>query len=447
MKTFKEWNEKGYGRLVEEMIGYANYVHEQRNDTSEPSQPAAPINFDSGPGSLPLLPAENKGVRGSEVAKHAQEVIRAYFLRHYRECQPRQLYNSSLNEPELAMGSESARTPWATIGENPAKFFDPSCLPDGFKFQDPSRMGLSVKALLNHLRERQKDLGVKAFYFCNVLHNNKVEPANYPDQCQTILDDPTGGMVDSNAMAVDGKNKRPERAVGSPVKTSEAKVKVAADSPGPSQFTFEAVKDAIKESTNGSLPSPLNDDLPTSVIHPNVPGFYHPWPMGPHPMLPPAGLQPTSHSMGPTHGHPYHQPYPVPYDPQYMAYWNRQMGDMSYPPAAAAGHSNNRPYGLDPTLNDMDPHLLPPGAPVFSHIPPSFQPNMYNPAGPPMTVPGMPPFDTKIPVQGPSTGPAKASPKKTPNKRKRTPDDTEPNTPSRSGRRRKPSQKVLDSLP
>jgi hypothetical protein len=70
------------------MIGYANYVHEQRNDTSEPSQPTAPINFDSGPGSLPLLPAENKGVRGSEVAKHAQEVIRAYFLRHYRECQP-----------------------------------------------------------------------------------------------------------------------------------------------------------------------------------------------------------------------------------------------------------------------------------------------------------------------------------------------------------------------
>jgi hypothetical protein len=87
-KTFKEWNEKGYGRLVEEMIGYANYVHEQRNEDPESSQPAAPINFDSGPGSLPLLPPENKGIRGSEVAKHAQEIIRAYFLRHYRKCHP-----------------------------------------------------------------------------------------------------------------------------------------------------------------------------------------------------------------------------------------------------------------------------------------------------------------------------------------------------------------------
>ena len=34
---------------------------------------------------LPLLPKELKGVRGGEVAKHATEVIRSYFTRHYRK--------------------------------------------------------------------------------------------------------------------------------------------------------------------------------------------------------------------------------------------------------------------------------------------------------------------------------------------------------------------------
>lgn len=85
-KTFKEWNGEGYSRIVQDMIGYANYVDKQRKEEAvgDPSTISEPITFENGSGGLPLLPLEVKGVRGSEIAKHAQEIIRAYFLRHYR---------------------------------------------------------------------------------------------------------------------------------------------------------------------------------------------------------------------------------------------------------------------------------------------------------------------------------------------------------------------------
>jgi hypothetical protein len=80
-KTFKEWNVLGYGRIIQDMIGYANYVDKQRKEEAEEDPTISPpINFENRPGGLPLLPLEFKGVRGSEIAKHAQEIIRAYFL-------------------------------------------------------------------------------------------------------------------------------------------------------------------------------------------------------------------------------------------------------------------------------------------------------------------------------------------------------------------------------
>ena len=86
-KTFKEWKGEAYGQLVQDMIGYANYVDEQRKDNqngeSDPSP--SPVILERGEGNLPILPPETKGVKGTEVAKHAQEIIRAYFLRHYRK--------------------------------------------------------------------------------------------------------------------------------------------------------------------------------------------------------------------------------------------------------------------------------------------------------------------------------------------------------------------------
>ena len=84
---FKEWKGDGYGQLVQDMIGYANYVDEQRREISDGDvgQTPSPVNFESGPGNLPLLPPEAKGVKGVEVSKNAQEIIRAYYLRHYRK--------------------------------------------------------------------------------------------------------------------------------------------------------------------------------------------------------------------------------------------------------------------------------------------------------------------------------------------------------------------------
>jgi hypothetical protein len=68
------------------MIGYANYVGDERKGTeSTAREPTAPVNFEKGPGELPLLPAALKGARGVELAKQAQEIVRSYFLRHYRK--------------------------------------------------------------------------------------------------------------------------------------------------------------------------------------------------------------------------------------------------------------------------------------------------------------------------------------------------------------------------
>jgi hypothetical protein len=87
----------------------------------------------------------------------------------------------------MATGCESGHTPWATIGKDPSQFFDLACVPPGFVFQDPSRMGLTVKGLLTHLRERQKEHGVRAFYFHHILRNNQLEPAEYPDPAQAAI--------------------------------------------------------------------------------------------------------------------------------------------------------------------------------------------------------------------------------------------------------------------
>jgi hypothetical protein len=85
-KTFKEWNPKGYERIVEDLIGYADYVSNERKDGDEPEDKPCPVTLTAGDGLLPLLPPPVSGVRGTEIAKQAQEIIRAYFLRHYREC-------------------------------------------------------------------------------------------------------------------------------------------------------------------------------------------------------------------------------------------------------------------------------------------------------------------------------------------------------------------------
>lgn len=109
-KTFKEWNSDGYDRLIQDVIGYANYVDKERKEDAEPnsaSNAPDPVNFLKGPGGLPLLPLEVKGVRGSELAKHAREIIRAYFLRHYRRIISSYIFTTLINvEQSLPLGQK-----------------------------------------------------------------------------------------------------------------------------------------------------------------------------------------------------------------------------------------------------------------------------------------------------------------------------------------------------
>ena len=65
-------------------MGYAQYVQEQKNgDNKVKNDKVTDLNYENGPGMLPLLPAEVKGIRGKEVAKGAKEIIRSFFQRHY----------------------------------------------------------------------------------------------------------------------------------------------------------------------------------------------------------------------------------------------------------------------------------------------------------------------------------------------------------------------------
>lgn len=82
---------------------------------------------------------------------------------------------------------DTSRTPWAKIAEDPTRFFDSDCYPVGFRFEDPSRMGKTVKDLLKHLRQRQEELGVNAFRFDNYLKDKKFYPAQYPDHAQSAI--------------------------------------------------------------------------------------------------------------------------------------------------------------------------------------------------------------------------------------------------------------------
>jgi hypothetical protein len=85
-KSFRDWSGPKYALFMEQIISYANYVKDQRSEEQKEEEEAAPapVLFEAGPGNLPLLPAPVHGVRSAEIASHAKEVIRAYFLRHYR---------------------------------------------------------------------------------------------------------------------------------------------------------------------------------------------------------------------------------------------------------------------------------------------------------------------------------------------------------------------------
>jgi hypothetical protein len=80
----------------------------------------------------------------------------------------------------MATGRNDAHPPWNRIGQNASDFFAEECLPVGFVFQDPSRMGKSVKRLIDHLRVRQEIHGVNTFNFNFTMNGNSMQPTSYP---------------------------------------------------------------------------------------------------------------------------------------------------------------------------------------------------------------------------------------------------------------------------
>jgi hypothetical protein len=99
-KSFWEWSGPKYMGLMEMIIGYANYVKDQRSQEGKAEKAESrPVIFTAGPGELPLLPAPVHGARSTEIARHAKEIVRAYFLRHYRKYHNDQLTHNAHNNP------------------------------------------------------------------------------------------------------------------------------------------------------------------------------------------------------------------------------------------------------------------------------------------------------------------------------------------------------------
>ena len=449
------------------MIGYANYVDKQRKEDSEEhgSHPE-PIHFDKGPGGLPLLPLEVKGVRGMEVAKHAQEIIRAYFLKHYHKLPESVLASTHCRfAPELATGCDSARTPWAVIGEDPNLFFDPSCLPPGFKFQDPSRMGVQIKTLLIHLRKRQEQLGVNGFHFHYILRNNILEAAEYPDEAKAALE----GKEWPNLMNTEGTE-----TPATDVQTLETPTRT------PKRRTKKGVKSPRKKSTKGkvnpdeaSVPQGSSEVQDTHIVKPantvaqGIPSFNMP---GPSSMQAWTGRQTCNNGQIPTTAAsipdnpflaatttqsisqplpqftaesglpsfplplpppPFFQ-YPFPYPQQYMAYLLQQQTDMADNKPPVRDGLPFAQVASDMACPNIDPHLLPPGQPVFSF--PHFQSQPW-----PEQDSGVKEPENVSLVAPPIDTPRRKS-TRTP-KRKRSPSPVHAYTPSRSTRKRKPTVK------
>jgi hypothetical protein len=413
---------------------------------------------------------------------------------------------------------ETSKTPWALVGEDPSKFFHPDCIPVGFKFQDPSRMGASnVKQLLMHLRARQKILGVNAFHFHHVMKDKDLMEASYPETAKTAiaagadiierlaepdravnnsLAQPEKGCIGTarakhlatdttvELFTVDAMNTENEQNRHAPsiVEQSIAPDEYFEDHKSSISSTKEAVASRQKPSPakeQRPFPATLFEARPISKppieakplvappfqarpMHlapmswiPNQPQVqegmnhspYMPWNMmgGPQ-ML--HSSRPNDQGNGPGQ-------YPHFYPPPFMQ-WDNQAYNM-YMMKGQAQH----PVGLPKPLDGLTPpiqtesHNLPPGQPPFSTIRTKVESTggyifPLEEAIPPPAPPYSRPIGANIasiqqPTWSPSTAsPSKSSPvKSTPVKRKRIDEDF--TTPTRSGRTRRPTQKLLDS--
>ena len=230
-------------------------------------------------------------------------------------------------------------------------------------------MGVSVKTLLIHLRERQEQFGVCAFHFHHVLRNTVLEPAHYPDTAQSVLD--SEDQVDFKIAKTSKINEVPKAST-----TPEGPIPMS----------------PIGDHTQNPSPVVDNVSVPAQHFMPVAPPGWSQFPApaywGPQ-FMPAANPNPL----------PHYPQYSIMYDQQLMPQYEGQPGRTAAPvPAAehplqlpeqlmngfqgpsravAMGrpvppfHPLPVPLPFHPPCQSVDPHPIPSGDPPFTYLHPS----------------------------------------------------------------------------
>jgi hypothetical protein len=379
-------------------------------------------------------------------------------------------------------------------------------------------MGISVKSLLKHLRDRQVTLSSGAFNFHHVLRNNNLETAEYPKEAQKVLEGKDSGANIDNPQDREELPGTPKK--GSTTKSPGKKSKVAPkgktprkgkradhlDSPAtgcegvglpsgtpsmrdplpPTVTTPVPIKALVPSSAGTTVPFifggppvlgeiampsgsppprqppftamtplPAMTSFPTPAATPVPPGIEVPSIAVEVPRLPLAANVPLPHLVPlslpapvdvPTGSACYpFPPYCLPLHAQYMAMLQHQAAQMT--PPGPGGNCGIWPGSLpaDVSVSVIDPQLLPPGQPTFATQVPTLQPNIrWEPPSTITNAVGTKQLPAKVLPSDTSSVQGKI--KRTP-KRKRSESAAQLDfTPSRSGRKRMPTQKYLDML-
>jgi hypothetical protein len=394
---------------------------------------------------------------------------------------------------------DTSRTPWALMGEDPSKFFNPDCIPADFNLQDPSRMGaVNVKQLLNHLRDRQQVLGVNAFHFHHVMKDKDLVKAEYPQQAKVAIQ--AGADVlnyplefDADDPIIKAADKPETKKPPNPVAAGHIPVQrppympLAPDRSKPLYNQFEGDNDTEANRLlvqKGDLDCVNVAEIKAEPTGPDLltgPPLETPLRFEPLPATLNTG--PVQHSQG----YPYYDHSGMPSQFQFIRPTQWTGGaQMSHAEPANGGHreyaqppSHNYGYmpqhfvppwpgnshlatsealpHLDPDLLALssplgvpgDPRTLPPGPPTFSNNSAMDLGFIFPPEGSSAVLPSFynPPFVPQVKFQQPTWSPSTASPskspgKRTPAKRSRANDD---DTPTRAVRSRRRTQRFLDS--
>jgi len=93
----------------------------------------------------------------------------------------------------LASGGAETQVAWAKIALNPGNFVDTDILPANFKFREPYDMAKEIHVFAEHIRDRQRTMGVKAFRFTHYLRKkgDVVVKASYPEAAEMVFEGDT----------------------------------------------------------------------------------------------------------------------------------------------------------------------------------------------------------------------------------------------------------------